>query len=180
MNENLSDKEIVLRIVDGEIRYFDEIFKRYKTSLCRYVQYLSNNSDIVDDVIQNVFLKVYCNINQYNPKYSFNGWIYRITHNETLMVIYKEKKHNHVDIEDPCLKIECLNKSPYELMCDYSLKKEIEQYLGLIRKDYAEILVHFYIENKTYKEISTEMNLPLGSVGTYLLKAKQELLKFKI
>src|SRR5690606_37040682 len=86
-----SDNEVV-KLALRERALFGHIVERYQDKLSRYITRLGvRNPDDRDDVLQEVFIKVYRNLNDYDDRYSFSAWIYRIAHNETISWYRKRK-----------------------------------------------------------------------------------------
>lgn len=184
---NLSDEEIVLRIKDGEKSLFECIIDRYDCKLRRYAFRITKNDELLDDIMQNVYVKVFKSLHTFNPEYKFNSWIYRITHNESVSLSFKEtyRNINCISIDNKeegksVVQIECTEKNPHEKMRHDELGGNIEFALSMIRKDYAEILKEFYFNDQSYKEIADKMDISINTVGTFLSRARHELSKFQI
>lgn len=164
----LSDEKIVevVRTKDKEV--YAEIIKRYQTKLIRYATYIINDEHAGADAVQESFIKAYVNLNSFNIKKKFSSWIYRIVHNETMNIINKHKKQQPIDemtdidsginLEDEFIKNELINHT------HYCLKK-----MSVI---YREPLSLFYLEEKSYDEISDILRIPIGTVGTRINRAK--------
>ena len=83
--ETKKDDEIVLLTLHESANYFEIIISRYKDKLKRYILRISNiPQEDIDDLIQDIFLSVYENLNSFNTSLSFSSWIYRIAHNRTI------------------------------------------------------------------------------------------------
>ncbi len=90
----LSDQEVVKLTLEDNKNY-KELVNRYENKLLRYIKrilYVANED--AEDILQESFIKAYKNLNSYNPKYKFSSWIYRITHNEAISYLRKNKKRN--------------------------------------------------------------------------------------
>lgn len=162
--------------------YFACIISRYQEKLGRYVRRLSRFSDDdVDDVLQEVFIKVYTNLNNFDADLSFSSWIYRIAHNT---VVSLHRKHmvrpegHMVDIDDDILHsivdagedVEKENDTQY-------LRKHLLQAMDQMPQKYKDILVLRFFEEKEYREISDILQKPAGSVATLINRAKTQLKK---
>jgi len=88
----LKDEE-VLKLVIEDLNYFPEIILRYEEKLLKYIIRISS-LDLADaeNLLQEVFIKVYKNIYDFDSKFSFSSWIYRIAHNVTIDHYRKNKK----------------------------------------------------------------------------------------
>jgi RNA polymerase sigma-70 factor (ECF subfamily) len=181
MNSNTAsfatDEELVRKSLQEE-GYFAEIVKRYEKPLARYVRrIMPSMRDSVDDILQEVFLKTYMHLKDFDPNMKFSSWIYRITHNHIVSALRKEQsrpKTVSLDMEmrgifdyaDECTEHEDAKYA----------KEEVEQVLKTLPKNYREILSLLFIEEKRYREISQDLRKPVGTVGVLVQRAKK---KFK-
>ncbi len=164
----LSDEDLVDLVRRGKKDLYAEIIRRYKERLLRYARYLLLDKNQAADVVQESFIKVYINLRGFNTKQKFSSWIYRIVHNEAVNLLKKEKKW--VKIDDKCdFKIQ-------ENMQDDFIKKELEENLQECLENmpiiYKEPLVLYYLEEKSYVQISDILRLPEKTVATRLRRAK--------
>lgn len=180
--EKKSDAELVLLALKNQ-QFFGELVTRYEKKLASYVHRLSGlENQSVEDVLQEIFIKIYINLNDYDSDYSFSSWAYRIAHNETINYLRKNKKTIVVPLEseDENSKnlIEVL-KSEIDVARDVSRKDMIDrirQAISLLPEKYREILVLRYMEDLDYKDISDILKMPMGTVATTINRAKD---KFK-
>jgi len=164
----LSDEKIVeiVRTSDNEV--YAEIIKRYKEKLLRYATYLIKDEQKAADIVQDTFIKVYVNLNSFNTKKKFSSWIYRITHNETMNVIKKHKKEVMMP-EDFDGSSEVNIEKEYD---EKELREMIKICLDEIPLKYRESLSLYYLEEKSYKEVSDILRIPVGTVGTRINRGK--------
>ena len=173
-----SDEELV-RLSKEDKRYFATLVDRYEKPLRRYVGKLGKfNKEDLDDLLQDVFIKLYKNINAFDSSLKFSSWIYRIAHNETISFF----RHNHVRPQGHVLDIpeEILEN----LLADTQLTEDIEQKetyaslnnaIELLPQNYKDVILLKYFEYKSYEEISDILRLPPGTVATRLNRAKEKL-----
>lgn len=165
---NLSDEKLVDFIRGKDKELYAEIIQRYQTKLLRYVVYIINDDDKAADVIQDTFIKAYINLKGFDVNKNFSSWIYRIAHNEAINIIKKDRQNLPLD--------ETIDfKSEINLEDDF-IKKELQMHaqkcLGQIPLIYREPLTLYFLEEKSYEEISDILRLPLGTVGTRINRAK--------
>ena len=167
---NISDEEIVSQILDGDKNLFAEIVARYEDKLKRYIMRITNRREIVDDVLQNVFIKTYKNLYSFDKKLKFSSWIYRITHNEAINYATSGfmKKFVSLDLffhfstdDESIEKIEKLENI-----------EKVKKSLNKLDIKYREPLYLFYFEDKNYEEISDILRMPVKTVGTLIHRAK--------
>jgi len=166
--KDLSDERIVSRIQTGNTELFSVIIDRYKNKLFRYVNNILKNKDKAEDIIQEVFIKTYINLKGFNTAKKFSSWIYRIAHNESLNLIRKYNKElpmpENIDF-----------KSADDIEEEYNQKEIVEKInkcLQNIPLIYSEPLILFFIEEKSYEEISDILQMPMGTVATRISRAK--------
>lgn len=167
-----SDEVIVQKVLGGDTHLFGEIVNRYQNKLLRYVWYLTNHSNDSEDVVQETFIKVYRNLNGFNTTLKFSSWIYRIAHNEAMNFV-KKKKPILVG-HDEMYKLENIkNQTSNTKKIENTLY--IRQLLDTLELKYREPLELYYIEERTYEEISDILRIPIGTVGIRIRRAKESL-----
>jgi len=157
------------------------LVERYRGRLASYVRRLTNvNSEEAEDILQEVFIKVYLNLNAFDEHLKFSSWIYRITHNQVISSHRKLKARPEgyvVDLDDQAAK---------NLAAEIDLKVQIDAKImqaavGLVLRQledkYREVLILKFLEEKSYQEISDILKKPLGTVASLLNKAKAEFKK---
>lgn len=178
--EKLSDEEIV-RLTLKNQDYFLYIIDRYKERLFNFVRRITSvNTEDAEDLLQEIFLKVYLNLNDFDHDLKFSSWIYAIARNQ---VISNHRKLQ-ARAEGHAIMIE--DESVGEIAADFDIKNSIDlQYLrenifkilDKLDEKYREILILKFLEEKSYQEISDIIRRPIGTVGSMMNKAKAEFKK---
>jgi RNA polymerase sigma-70 factor, ECF subfamily len=174
-----TDEELV-RLTLQESDYFLCLMKRYETKLLRYIHRISNLShEDAEDILQDSFIKVYENLNNFDDNLKFSSWIYRIVHNQVISNFRRlQARPQAVDWDSENV----LNN----IMADFDIGREVDvkylskivaQVLENMDAKYQEVLVLKYLEDKDYKEISDILKKPMGTVATLLSRAKQQFKK---
>lgn len=165
----LSDEQLVKYVRERDKEAYSEIIGRYKNKLVRYAVYLTGDDDTASDVVQEAFIKAYVNLNGFDIKKKFSSWIYRIVHNEAMSILRKHYNKNipifegvdfdsGIDLENNLIKKE--------------LREHTHYCLSQIPVLYREPLSLYFLENKSYDEISDILRIPMGTVGTRINRAK--------
>ncbi len=166
--QNFSDNEVVELVKKEDKNLYAEIIRRYEKKLLRYATYLVNDEQLAADAVQEAFIKAYVNLRSFNPKLKFSSWIYRIVHNQAMNLIASAK--NNLVIE------EALDVDSTIDLEDALIKKELTEHLQHCLQKmsllYKVPLVLFYLEEKSYEEISDVLRIPIGTVGTRINRAK--------
>jgi RNA polymerase sigma-70 factor (ECF subfamily) len=155
-----------------------EIIDRYQKPLSRYMRRIAMlQDDDIDDLLQNIFVKVYKNINDFDESLKFSSWIYRITHNETIDFMRKKSARPQISNSDEENYIALENfasdsDTEKETRLHFD-KKIIHETLSEMNEKYREVLILYYMENKTYNEISDIIQKPKNTVGTLINRAKK-------
>lgn len=175
------DEEIVSSVVEGDKDLFGELIDRYEPKLTRYVRRFIQQPDDVSDIIQIVFIKAYMNLRSFDVERSFNSWIYRIAHNES--VTYLKKRGNE---KVSFIDFDIFLPHPFakEEADDRSLNREMKELLDTsllsISPKYREVLVLYYYDELSYQEIAEVLHIPIATVGVRIRRGKESLQKILI
>ncbi|MDI3496407.1 MAG: hypothetical protein PWQ35_428 [Patescibacteria group bacterium] len=175
-----SDQELVILALKNQDDFI-YIVEKYKERLLRYIQRMTNvREEEIEDILQNIFIKTYLNLNDFDHNLSFSSWIYRIAHNEIIDNYRRLKARPQlldVDIKDSHIK-ESVSDDNFlnEIMSQEEIGK-IRFALTKLDIKYQEIIILKFLEEKDYQEIADIIKKPLGTVASRLNKAKKELRK---
>jgi RNA polymerase sigma-70 factor (ECF subfamily) len=174
-----SDEEIVSKIREGNKDLYGVLIERYENKLTRYGKRFVSSKDSITDVVQDVFIKAYVNLNSFDTSRSFSSWIYRIAHNEYVNLLKKKKSSNFSLFEfDTFFPQFVTGKNPYEEAVKKEEKEKIEKVIDILPPKYKEPLLLFLYEDKSYEEISEILEIPKATVGVRIMRAKQQLKEF--
>jgi RNA polymerase sigma-70 factor (ECF subfamily) len=172
-NEKLSDEQLIEKVRSIDQELFTLVLKRYQSKLLRYATGLVRDEDKASDIVQDSMIKAFVNLRSFNINKSFSSWIYRIVHNEAINVIKKYQKEvrfpENIDFKS--------DENIEEEFDKKEIVKKVQQCLKGIPLIYVEPITLFYIEEKSYEEISDILRLPMGTVATRINRAKKILRK---
>lgn len=178
-DQQVSDEEVVQLALQNKER-FGVLMDRYEAKLRRYTARLGvHNPDDQLDVLQEIFVKVYRNLNGFDQKLKFSSWIYRIAHNEAISW-YRKKNvrpegHLIADSEE-ILSFAVGNLESVESQFDQAINADvIRSALKRLDQKYSQVLILRFFEHKEYDEISDILQIPVGSVGTLIHRGKKQL-----
>ena len=163
----------VIRTKDQEL--FAEIIRRYQQKLFYYVNRLINNPDEAEDVVQDVFLKVYKNLNGYDSSLKFSSWIYRIAHNEAVNWLRKNTKYKKESI-DQSEYLENTLSDGTDIAEELDLKVSLEkagQAISQLPEKYKEVMILKFVEEKSYEEISDILRKPINTIGVLINRGRK-------
>lgn len=177
----MTDMEIVIKCIDGEKEYFSEIVSRYKNLVYSVVLKMTTDKEEAKDIAQDVFIKIYTNLDKYSPEYKFSTWIMKITTNH-IIDIRRKKKFETVCIEDMEYKLS-IESTPEKTYLDKEQKLLIESLIKNLDEIYKVPITLYYEKGLSYNEIAEQINEPISKVKNRIFRArkilKKEMLKFK-
>jgi RNA polymerase sigma-70 factor (ECF subfamily) len=175
-----TDEDIALMVQRGDTQSFEVLVARYEAKMLRYARkfLFGFGPDDIKDVVQDVFIKAYMNIQSFDAKRTFSPWLYRIAHNQFINMLRKRGTEHitffdadtlfpHADHEDTEIR-------RHELA---ELKEMFDKCLDKLDPKYREPLVLYYFEEVDYQEISEIMQIPVSTVGVRLKRGKTALKK---
>lgn len=179
-SENLSDNELVEMIRESDPERYGEIVDRYKTKLFVYIYRLIGNREEAEDLLQDVFIKAYRNLNSYDTKRKFSSWIYRIAHNESVNYIKRKSLKRFISWETITSTKDKLESSSVEEGADKAWEKkeishEVSEAINRLPFKYKQVLTLRYYSDQSYEEIGEILGKPVNTVGTLINRAKKKL-----
>lgn len=184
--ESLSDKELVRRCLESDHRAARELVSRYERPLFSVAYRNLRDSALAEDVAQEAFVRAFDRLETYDFSYQFSSWLFKITYNLSVDELRK-KKLDTVSIdgapdavtedEREATRITPVDRDerPDEQLEARELGDQIEEAISKLRPDYRTAVVLRHLEGRSYGEISEIMEIPLGTVKTYIHRARQEL-----
>lgn len=170
-----TDQQLVTASLDNPSCY-GEIIERYRPALTRYIRRIGcSDNHAIEDILQDVFISVYRNLNSYDSDLSFSSWIYRIAHNKTIS-FFRKSEHKNISLEDDDYStITQTAIADNEKGIDTTDKQLLNKALDSLPSHYREVLVLFYLEEKSYDTIADILQKPPGTIATLLHRAKKQL-----
>lgn len=174
----MTDEELVSLSLQNKDN-FSILISRYTSRLFRYVMRISGvTKEEAEDIMQEVFIKTYLNLNDFDTTLKFSSWIYRIAHHQTISTYRKRKvrpEGNKIDVEDSVLHQIASDENIVRDLDRVMEAKIIREAIQKLDKSSRDILVLKYFEEKDYAEIADILEEPLGTVATHLYRAKRKL-----
>jgi RNA polymerase sigma-70 factor (ECF subfamily) len=164
--EELSERDIIKKIKNGEIDYFASFVKRFSQIIYYYAKKRIKDEQDVPDIVQNSFIKAYKGMERFDEKKTFYPYLFTILKNE--IIDYYRKKKYHVKIEE--------DHATYE---ERSINEatDFTNTLDKLKPESGAVIKLYYIEGYSYKEIAGKLKKPINTVKTLLHRGKSELKK---
>jgi RNA polymerase sigma-70 factor (ECF subfamily) len=178
----MNDAELIKQILNGNMNAFTFLVNRYQKLVVHITGRLIQRQDELEDVCQEVFLKVYQNLGKYRNECKLSTWIATIAYNTSINYLRKFKKGIEENTDDEAA---LRNWSEHEIN-DFE-KTDLHRYLRdqieLLPVHYRTVLTLYYLEEFSYPEIVQITGMPEGTIKSYLFRAKaliKEKLKFVV
>lgn len=171
--KDLNDNELI-RLSFENLDYFSCLYNRYEAELIRYIRRISGiDPEESQDILQEAFIKIWHNLNEFDSSLKVNSWIYRIVHNETISHLRKKKSYGKDKTHD----IELFRNI---LSDENETKAHTEEQIRIMLDGldhlplkYKEVLILKFLEQKSYIEISDILKIPEGTVAIRINRAKK-------
>ncbi len=182
----LSDPEVVAIAQKGSEAAYRELISRYERPVFSLVFRMVRDREMAEDLSQETFIKVLNNLDRYSPEFKFSSWLFKIANNLTIDHL-RRRRLETVSIEGApdavtsesakatSIMVVSGNESPLEELESRELGTAIEHAIGQLRPEYRACILLRHVEDRSYEEIAEIVKLPLGTVKTYIHRARHEL-----
>lgn len=183
---SLDDRRLAALAAEGREMAYRELLARYERPVFSLIYRMVRDRTLAEDLAQEAFIRAFNAIGSYNPSYKFSNWIFKVANNHTIDYLRKRKLDTvsidgspHAATADEAsrtaLVIESGDESPQEYVEHKELGRQIEEAIGELRPEYRSVILLRHVEGYAYDEIAEILDLPLGTVKTYLHRARAQL-----
>ena len=183
---SLSDQEIVALAKEGREAAYRELIRRYERPVFSLILRMVRDRQLAEDLAQETFIKALNAIGSYRPEFKFSSWIFKIANNaaidhlrrrevDTLSLDGSPNATSQDDIEATALQVGDKSETPLAELEARELGTAIEKAIGQLRPEYRSCIMLRHVEGLAYEEIAQLLDLPLGTVKTYIHRARHEL-----
>ncbi len=169
-----------MAIGNDDQKAFAELLKLYKDTIFYMLLKMTGNPQDAEDLCIETFGKAFTNIHQYNEKYAFSTWLFKIATNNCIDFIRKQKKNvlnqeANEDLEEPEDKFHFVAEmmNPEETFIRSQKLELMRQVVETLKPRYRTLIAMRYFEEQSYEEISVALDLPLGTVKAQLFRARE-------
>ncbi len=179
--KTLDDSDVVAAFLGGEERAFQELVQRYQTRLLNFIYRTIGDRERAEDLVQEVYIRVYRHLHRFDRSKKFSTWIYTIASNlaknelrnrsRNPLVLFQTIKKNWQD-EDRPLQFEDATSRPDDLYRKRHLRALVEDTVAKLPEHHREVFVLRELEGKSYEEIAEITDCNLGTVKSRLNRAR--------
>ncbi len=157
---------------------FEQLIERYKEKVFHLSLSILRNETQAEDMTQEIFLRIWKALPNFHGEASLSTWIYTIGRNRCLTELKRQRTHPTVSLNDDAMEpvfaaLPAIQTNGPEAGAEL----DVQWMLSQLPEKYRRVITLFYLERKSYEEAAAMLGLPLGTVKTFLYRAKRELLK---
>ena len=182
----LDDRELATIAASGREAAFRELLVRYERPVFSLIYRMVRDRTQAEDLAQEVFVRAFNAIGTYKTSYKFSNWILKIANNHTIDHLRKRRIETisihgsphattAAEASQSELVVVSQDENPHEYLEHKELGGQIERAIGGLREEYRTAVLLRHVEGYAYDEIAEIMDVPLGTVKTYLHRARAEL-----
>lgn len=176
---DLSDTEIIQKILSGATPLFEVLMRRYNQRLFRIQRSYISDEEAIKDTLQLTYLKAYENLDSFRGDAKFSTWITRIAINEALKYLNSQKRYVNLPMEDENKPMNehtvDTNGTPEDYAIQHDFKRLLEKVIGDLSPKYRLVYIMREIEDMNTKETAECLELSRANVKVRLHRAKQML-----
>jgi RNA polymerase sigma-70 factor, ECF subfamily len=175
-----SDAELSQQALAGSQAAYQTLVSRYGAAAVNIAARMVRDRALAEDLAQEAFVRAFDRLASYNPQHRFAGWFFQILHHVTIDHL-RRKRLPTVSLDEleaaghTGLPTRAAADSPVVQAEHAALARALESALADVRPEYREAVVLRYRENLPVHEIADVMGVPVGTVKTYLFRARKEL-----
>ncbi len=170
-----TDEEIAILVQEGDIQSFGSLIERYERKILRFGKRFLSDEEDIQDIVQEIFIKVYANMQNFDASQRFSPWIYRIAHNEFVNAVKKKNREKiyFFDFDvDTIFPQTAVQETTDEEINKQDIRQTLDNCLGKLDVKYREPLILYYFEDMSYKDIAGILQIPISTVGVRLQRGK--------
>ncbi len=183
---NLPDADVVALAQKGRDAAFRELIQRYERPVFSLIYRMVRDRELSEDLSQDTFVKVFNNIDRYRPEFKLSSWLFKIANNVAIDYLRKRRLDTvsvdgapNADSQDAVdassFDVAVAQESALEEIEARELGSAIERAIATLRPEYRSCIMLRHVEDRSYEEIAATLDLPLGTVKTYIHRARHEL-----
>lgn len=171
-SHHFSDKDIVTKILDGNIQDFGVVVKNTEKLVAQIVGKLTTHEDDRKDLVQDIYLKVYQNLSSFQFKSKLSTWVANIAYNTTINFLQK-KRIPLIEIAETIQDKYIVTENPELVTIKTEAVEILNTEIAKLPPLYKTLITLYHLEELPNKEISEITNLPVGTIKSYLYRARK-------
>ena len=184
--QNLPDADVVVLAQKGREPAFRELIRRYERPVFSLIYRMVRDSTVAEDLAQDSFIKVLNHLDKYRPEFKFSSWLFKIANNvaidhlrrrtvDTISMDGSPHAMTASEVQATTIDLADQSESPLDELASRELGASIERAIAQLRPEYRNCIMLRHVEGRSYEEIAATLDLPLGTVKTYIHRARHQL-----
>ncbi len=179
------DCRLIHDALEGNQASYERLVKKYRESVYHLLRKMISNSDEIDDLVQETFIKSFASLKSFNTEYAFSTWLYKIATNNCIDYIRKRKiqtysidKPIESDESDYSFEIPDTSCEADQALIERQRAALIQEAINSLPEKYRQVINLRHTEERDYNEIAKILHLPIGTVKAHLFRAREMLNKY--
>ncbi|MFN8570680.1 MAG: sigma-70 family RNA polymerase sigma factor [Gemmatimonadaceae bacterium] len=183
---NLPDADLVALAQEGREAAFRELVRRYERPVFSLIFRMVRDRETAEDLAQDSFIKVLNHIDRYRPEFKLSSWLFKIANNvaidylrrrqlDTVSLDGSPHAATQAEVEATSIEIAARQETALDELEARELGGAIERAISSLRPEYRACILLRHVEGRSYEEIAATLDLPLGTVKTYIHRARHQL-----
>ncbi len=168
-----TDNELVIECLEGNQEAYAELITRYKRLIYSVAYKFSRDSDEVNDLAQEAFIKIYRSLSRYDSQYKFSTWSVKVATNICLDHV-RRKRLNSVSL-DEIENFTGKNNSPEEYYLRKEKSQELKNAIAGLPEIYRVPIILYHQKGMSYKEIAEKLDKPMSIIKNRIFRARNTL-----
>ncbi len=170
--QQITDIELVKRSQRGDTEAFSELVRKYQTVVYNLAYRFMRDRNLAEDMAQEAFVKAYKHLSGFRGDCAFATWLYRVTCTVCITELNRRKKRSEVEFEPN------IYETGYEEKhSDKEIAEKIRECVTHLPPKYATVITLYYLNGMSYEEIAEIMDIPVGTLKTWMFRARKQLKK---
>ncbi len=183
---NLPDADVVALAQQGRDSAFRELIRRYERPVFSLIYRMVRDRELAEDLSQDTFIKVLNHIDRYRPEFKLSSWLFKIANNVAIDHLRRRQLDTiSIDGSPHAQSADAIQATSFDVVVDQEsaldeleareMGAAIERAIASLRPEYRSCIMLRHVEGRSYEEIAATLDLPLGTVKTYIHRARHEL-----
>lgn len=169
---DVSDDTLVKRAKAGDSEAFSQLIARHERIVYNLSYRFMRDGNLAEDMAQEAFLKAFRLLKGFRGDCSFSTWLYRVTSSVCLTELSRRKRRGEVELRPEHTKE--MAEQPSQVS---DTPEQVRRCVNQLPDNYAKIITLFYLKEISYEEIAEIMEIPMGTLKTWMHRARHQLRK---
>lgn len=169
-----TEAELIQSVIIGDPYAHRRFVKQYERLVFYVVNKLINNEEDVQDLAQDVFIKVFKNLPKFKAESKLSTWIGQIAYREAVNYLKKRNRYNDYPIDDfTANQLTENSQNPEQRSISNDTGAMVRAAVAKLPERYRHVIVLYHLEDFSYQEISEITEMPEGTVKSYIFRGRK-------